>query len=100
MNQVPTTFGKGFQGKGQGGKRARTPRGRQPCIARRGCQHAILQRPRSWAAHLGGEDWGGRLLQQLLVAALDGAVALAQVHHVAVLVGQHLRAAQRREQLA
>ena len=35
----------------------------------------------------------GRLLQQLLVAALDAAVALAQVHAVAVLVAQHLRPA-------
>ena len=32
----------------------------------------------------------GRLLDQLLVAALDGAVALAEVDDVAVLVGQHL----------
>ena len=31
-----------------------------------------------------------RLLDQLLVAALDRAVALAEVDHVAVLVGQHL----------
>ena len=32
----------------------------------------------------------GGLLQQLLVPALDRAVALPQVHHVAVAVGQHL----------
>ena len=32
----------------------------------------------------------GALLDQLLVAALDRAVALAEVDHVAVLVGQHL----------
>ena len=32
----------------------------------------------------------GRLLDQLLVAALDRAVALAQVDHVAVRVGEHL----------
>ena len=31
-----------------------------------------------------------RLLDQLLVAALERAVALAEVDHVAVLVGQHL----------
>ena len=41
-------------------------------------------------ARLGRERGRGRLLEQLLVAALDGAVALAQVHAVAVLVGQHL----------
>ncbi len=32
----------------------------------------------------------GGFLDQLLVAALDRAVALGQVDHVAVLVGQHL----------
>ena len=31
-----------------------------------------------------------RLFHQLLMAALDAAFALAQAHHVAVLVGQHL----------
>lgn len=40
--------------------------------------------------HLGGEGGGGGLLQELLVAALDGAVALAQVDDVAVLVREHL----------
>ena len=33
---------------------------------------------------------GGRLLDQLLIAALDGAVAVAQVHDVAMPVRQHL----------
>ena len=32
----------------------------------------------------------GRFLEQFLVAALDGALALAEADHVAVLVGQHL----------
>ena len=41
--------------------------------------------------HLRRERGRGRLLQQLLVAALDGAVALAQVNHIAVLVRQDLR---------
>ena len=36
------------------------------------------------------DDRGGRLLDQLLVAALDRAVALAEVDHVAVLVGDDL----------
>lgn len=44
-----------------------------------------------WRTHLWRERRAGRLLQQLLVAALDGAVALAQMDRVAVLVGQHLR---------
>jgi hypothetical protein len=38
----------------------------------------------------GAECRGRRLLDHLLVAALHGAVALAQVDGVAVLVGQHL----------
>src|SRR6185437_1497446 len=43
-------------------------------------------------AHLGIDDPFGRrrLLVHLLVAALDRAVALAQVDHVAVAIGQHL----------
>ncbi len=32
----------------------------------------------------------GRFFHQLLMAALDAALALAQAHHVAVLVGQYL----------
>ena len=43
------------------------------------------------AARVAGvEPRGGALLDQLLVAALHGAVALPEVHHVAVQVGQHL----------
>ena len=42
-------------------------------------------------AHLRGKRGAGGFLQQLLVAALDAAVALVQVHAVAVLVAQHLR---------
>ena len=41
-------------------------------------------------ARLGIEQRRGRLLDDLLVAALDGAFALAQVDDVAVLVAQHL----------
>ena len=38
----------------------------------------------------GSMPWGGRLLQHLLVPALDGAVALEQRDGVAVCVGEHL----------
>ena len=38
----------------------------------------------------GVHEGGGRLLDQLLVAALERAIALAQVDHIAVLVGQDL----------
>ena len=41
-------------------------------------------------AQVGGDRGRGRFLDQLLVAALDRAVALAQVQHLAVLVGQDL----------
>ena len=41
-------------------------------------------------ARLGVEVRGGAFLDQLLVAALHRAVALPEVDHVAVLVGQHL----------
>ena len=41
-------------------------------------------------AQLGADGGRRRLLDQLLVAALDAAVALAQVDDVAVLVGQDL----------
>ena len=45
-------------------------------------------------AHLlpqfGGQRFGGGLLQQLLVAPLDGTVAVPQLHHAAVLVGHDL----------
>ena len=41
-------------------------------------------------ARLGVEERRGRLLDHLLVAALDGAFALAQVDDVAVLVAEHL----------
>ena len=39
---------------------------------------------------LGGQGAGGRLLQHLLVAALDGAVPLPQLDHMAHLVGHDL----------
>ena len=42
------------------------------------------------AALLLGDARGRRFLDHLLVAALHGAVALAQVDRVAVAVGQHL----------
>ncbi len=45
--------------------------------------------PRS-ARSFGDHHQAGRLFDQLLVAALDGALALAQAHHIAVLVGQYL----------
>ena len=41
-------------------------------------------------AHLGVDVRAGRLLDHLLVAALDRAVALAEVDHVALRVGEHL----------
>ena len=41
-------------------------------------------------ALLGGESRGRRFLEHLLVAALHRAVALAEMHHVAVIVGEHL----------
>ena len=41
-------------------------------------------------AHLGVDVRARRLLDHLLVAALDRAVALAEVDHVAVRVGEHL----------
>jgi hypothetical protein len=37
-----------------------------------------------------GQHRRGRLFDELLVVALHGAVALAEVHHVAVLVGHEL----------
>ena len=42
------------------------------------------------AAHLGRQEQARRLLDHLLVAALDGALALAQVHDVALPVAEHL----------
>ena len=41
-------------------------------------------------AHLRRDLERGRLFDELLVAALDGALALKERGHVAVLVGQHL----------
>ena len=41
-------------------------------------------------AHLGRHLQRGRFFDQLLVAALDGALALAEGDDVAVLIGQHL----------
>ena len=43
------------------------------------------------AAQLGRDLRRRRLFEQLLMAALDGAFALAQADHVAVLVGQYLK---------
>jgi hypothetical protein len=42
-------------------------------------------------AALGIHGGRRRFLEQLLVAALDGAFALAQMNHFAVLVAQHLK---------
>ena len=42
------------------------------------------------AAHLVGHRDRGRLFDQLLVAALDRALALAQVHDVAVMIAEDL----------
>jgi copper oxidase (laccase) domain-containing protein len=42
------------------------------------------------ADQLGATPRARRLLHHLLVPPLDRAVALEQVHHVAVLVAQHL----------
>jgi hypothetical protein len=36
------------------------------------------------------EEWTGRLLDDLLIAALDGALALVQVDSVPMLIPQHL----------
>jgi len=41
-------------------------------------------------AHFGRDERRGRLLDDLLVAALDRAFALAEVEHIAVLVAEHL----------
>lgn len=48
-------------------------------------------------AHFWGERGGGRLFDELLVAPLDGAVALAKVDDVAVLVRNDLRTHSRSE---
>ena len=42
------------------------------------------------AAHVGIDDGRRRFLDDFLMAALDRALALAQIHRVAVLVGKHL----------
>src|SRR5262249_31914573 len=42
------------------------------------------------AAHLLGHRHGGGFLEQLLMAALDGALALAKVHDSAVVIAEHL----------
>jgi hypothetical protein len=52
--------------------------------------HEQLPLARLPLSHLWCEGRAGRLLHKLLVAALHRAVALAQVHHIAKLVGQHL----------
>ena len=62
-------------------------RPRAGVVDRRGELHRGLAHP---CAQLGGERRRGRLLDQLLVAALHGAVALAQVDHGAVQVAKHL----------
>ena len=36
-------------------------------------------------------DGGGRFLQHFLMAALERAFALAEMHHVAVIVAEHLK---------
>ena len=41
-------------------------------------------------AHFGRDEGRGRLLDHLLVAALDRAFALAEIEDVAVLVAEHL----------
>jgi hypothetical protein len=46
--------------------------------------------PPSFLRALVGEDRRRRLFDQLLVAALDRALALAEVHHVAVVVAEDL----------
>ena len=56
-------------------------------VDRAGCFGGDLADP---LAHLGVDVRARRLLDQLLVAALDRAVALAEVDHVAVRVGEHL----------
>ena len=53
------------------------------------CRPRRSARP-SCARCFGGDAGRRRFLDDLLVAALHGAVALAQVDHVAVVVGQHL----------
>ncbi len=52
--------------------------------------HGVAQAADHLLAQLRGHGGRRRLLQQLLVAALDGAFALAQDLDVPVLVGQHL----------
>ena len=77
--------------------------GTRPCRRRRSRRRApAAPRPRPSRARSAGVDRGrGRLLDQLLVAALHRAVALAEMDHVAVRVAEDLhldvaRAVQRR----
>ena len=50
----------------------------------------IDHRASELAAHLVGDGDRRALLEQLLMAALDRALALAEVHHGAVVVAEHL----------
>ena len=56
------------------------------CTARRRLHRGPAHPPPQLVA----EDGRGRLLDELLVPALDGALALAQVHDVALAVRHHL----------
>ncbi len=51
------------------------------------CHHLRAE----FGAQPGADAGRRRFFDQLLVAALDAALALAQVHHVAVAVAQHLK---------
>ncbi len=59
-----------------------------PVAARLGRRHRRLAH---LAAHLGGEHRRGRLLDHLLVAALDGALPLEEMDRIPVVVGQDLK---------
>ena len=75
--------------KGEGGKKTAPAPLRPPSPPLPPHPH-LPSSPLPPPPHLRCEHRAGRLLQQLLVPALDGAVTLPQVHHVPVLVRQHL----------
>ena len=61
------------------------------CVAVSDVLHALLDGLSQLGAQPGRDGETGGLFDELLVAALDGALALAQAHHIAVLVGEDLK---------
>ena len=60
------------------------------CVLVANLGEAAAKRPADLFAHLGRDLQRRRFFNQLLMAALDGALALKERSHVAVFVGQHL----------